>query len=80
MTENVENLLLEHMKRFQASLDRIERRLDEITARLTTLEGSVVSIMQHLTNLSAADAAQQIAIDNINRRLDRIEQRLELAS
>jgi len=80
MTENVENLLLEHMKRFQASLDRMERRLDEITARLTTLEGSVVSIMQHLTNLSAADATQQIAIDNINRRLDRIERRLELAS
>ncbi|MBY0305593.1 MAG: DUF1515 family protein [Sphingomonas sp.] len=80
MTENVENLLLEHMKRFQASLDRMERRLDEMSARMTTLEGSVVSIMQHLTNLSAADAAQQISIDNINRRLDRIERRLELTN
>ena len=80
MTENVESLLLEHMKRFQASLDRMEHRLDEMTARMTTLEGSVVSIMQHLTNLSAADATQQISIDNVNRRLDRIERRLELAS
>ena len=80
MTENVESLLLEHMKRFQASLDRMERRLDEMTARMTTLEGSVVSIMQHLTNLSAADATQQISIDNVNRRLDRIEHRLELAN
>ncbi len=80
MTENVESLLLEHMKRFQASLDRMERRLDEMTARMTTLEGSVVSIMQHLTNLSAADATQQISIDNVNRRLDRIERRLELAN
>ncbi|OYY78252.1 MAG: hypothetical protein B7Y43_07585 [Sphingomonas sp. 28-62-20] len=80
MNDNVENLLLEHMKRFQASLDRMERRLDEMSARMTTLEGSVVSIMQHLTNLSAADAAQQISIDNINRRLDRIERRLELTN
>ena len=80
MTENVENLLREHMKRFQASLDRMERRLDEMTVRMTSLEGSVVSIMQHLTNLTAADAAQQISIDNINRRLDRIERRLELAN
>ena len=80
MTENVESLLLEHMKRFQASLDRMERRLDEMTARMTTLEGSVVSIMQHWTNLSAADATQQISIDNVNRRLDRIERRLELAN
>ena len=28
MTDNVENLMLEHLKRFQASLDRIERRLE----------------------------------------------------
>jgi tetrahydromethanopterin S-methyltransferase subunit G len=78
MTENVENLILEHLKRFQASLDRMERRMDEMTARLTSLEGSGVSIMQHLTHQAGTSAAQQVAIDTINRRLDRIERRLEL--
>ena len=80
MTENVENLLLEHMKRFQATLERIERKQDEMIARITNLEGAVASIMQHLGHFSAADAAQQVAIDNIGRRLDRIERRLELTS
>jgi hypothetical protein len=80
MTENVENLLLEHMKRFQATLDRVERKQDELIAPVANLEGAVVSIMQHLTNLTAADAAQQISIDNIGLRLDRIERRLELTS
>ena len=80
MTDNVENLILEHLKRFQSALDRIERRLEEHSARLTHLESSVALIMQHLANFSAAHAAQQVAIDRINNRLDRIERRLELTN
>jgi len=38
MAENVENLLLEHLKRFQATQDRIERKLDEHTTRLGRIE------------------------------------------
>ena len=79
MTADVENLLLEHMKRFQATLERMERKQDEMTARMATLESGYASLMQHLTNLAAADAAQQLAIDNVSRRLDRIERRLELS-
>ena len=78
MTDNVENLILEHLKRFQSSLDRMERRMDEVAVRLSNLESAYASIMQHLTHLAAADAAQQVVIDNISMRLDRIERRLEL--
>jgi uncharacterized coiled-coil protein SlyX len=80
MSETVENLMLEHLKRFQATLERVERKQDELIRRVANLEGAVASIMQHLAHLSAADAAQQISIDTISARLDRIEQRLELAS
>jgi hypothetical protein len=79
VTENVENLLLEHMKRFQSTLDRIERTLGEHTARLANLEGGQAAIIQHLAHLAAADAAQQLASDNLSARLDRIERRLELS-
>ena len=78
MIDNVENMMLEHLKRFQATLDRIERKQDELVARISNLESAVASIMQHLAHLSSADAAQQLATDNISRRLDRIEKRLEL--
>ncbi len=80
MTENVENLILEHLKRFQATLERMERKQDEILHRVANLESSMASVMQHLANLSAADAAQQLSIDNMSRRLDRIETRLELTN
>jgi len=79
VTENVESLLLEHMKRFQATLERFERKQDELIGRVANLESGIASMMQHLANLAAADAAQQLAIDNISRRLDRIERRLELS-
>ena len=75
----IENLMLEHLKRFQATLERIERTVNEHTGRLANLEGGQAAIVQHLAHFSAADAAQQIAIDTINGRLDRIERRLELA-
>jgi hypothetical protein len=78
MAEQVENLMLEHLKRFQAALDRIEPTLDEHTSRLANLEGGQAVIIQHLAHLAAADAAQQLASDNLSARLVRIERRLEL--
>ncbi len=80
MSENVENMMLEHLKRFQSTLDRVERKQDELIRRVANLEGAGASIMQHLAHLSAADAAQQLTIDHISERLDRIERRLELVS
>ena len=70
--------MLEHLKRFQMTLDRVDRRQDEMINRMSNLEGAVASIMRHLAHLSAADAVQRLALDNVGRRLDRIERRLEL--
>ena len=78
MTENVENLILEHLKRFQAGQDRVERELKDIKGRLSNLEAGQGSIIQHLGNLAAADAAQQLGLDHLNDRVERIERRLEI--
>ncbi len=79
MAENSENIILEHLKRFQAGQDRIERKLEELMRRISNLEGGQASIIQHLGHLAAADAQQQVASDGFNLRLERIERRLELA-
>ncbi len=80
MTDNVENMMLELMKRFQTTLDRVESKVDDLTVRVSNLESNNASIMQHLANFSAMHAAQQVSIDTMSRRLDRIERRLELAN
>ena len=78
MTDNVANLMLGHLKRFQATLDRMERKLDEHTSRLANLEGGLASVIQHSGHLAGAGASAQFAIDNVNTGLDRIERRLDL--
>jgi septal ring factor EnvC (AmiA/AmiB activator) len=78
VTGETDNLVLEHLKRFQAMLERVERKQDEMIGRIANLEGALASLMQHMAHLASADAAQQLAIDNVSRRLDRIERRLEL--
>ena len=48
MTDSVENLILEHLKRFQAGQDDMKRQLQEINRRLSNIEASQGSIIQHL--------------------------------
>lgn len=79
MTGAVENLILEHLWRFQVGQDRLECDLEEVTRRLSNLEAGQASIIQRLGHLSSADAQQQLSVDGLNQRLERIERRLELA-
>ncbi len=79
-SDKIENLMLEHLKRFQATLDRVENKLTEMTGRIANLEGGQASIISHLGHLASADATQQLSTDHLNARLDRIERRLELTN
>jgi hypothetical protein len=56
MTANTENLILEHLKRFQGGQDRIERELQEIKSRLSSLESGQGAILQHIGHLSSSIA------------------------
>ncbi|MDR2858284.1 MAG: hypothetical protein LBV50_10620 [Novosphingobium sp.] len=78
MSENIENLILEHLKRFQSGQERIERELKEIKTRVGNIEAGQATVIQHLGHLAAADATQQLGIDNLNDRVERIERRLEI--
>jgi hypothetical protein len=79
MAGNTENLMLEHLKRFQAGQDRIEKKLDEVVSRLGNLEMSVAGIRRDLAHLEENDAIMSVRMDRLNERVERIERRLELA-
>jgi tetrahydromethanopterin S-methyltransferase subunit G len=53
------------------AFERIDHKLDEIIARLGSLERKVAGIKLDY-------AALQQRLDNVDRRLDRIERRLDL--
>ncbi len=75
MTDNVENIVLEHLRALRAGQERIEHKL---SARITSLE--TVTTRSRSDNLSTQEDVyrQQATIDRINERLERVEKRLEL--
>jgi len=79
MTDNVTNeFIFEQMKRFQATLDRVERKLDDLTDRVGRLEIAVASHRREMATTDENTAAISVRVDRINERIDRIERRLEL--
>jgi ubiquinone biosynthesis protein UbiJ len=79
MAEGIENLILEHLKRFQVGQDRIERKLEEVVTRLGALEVSVASVHRDIAHNEENTAAISVRVDRLNERIDRIERRLELS-
>ena len=79
MSDNVENMMLEHLKRFQATLERIEARLEELTMRQTETNSSVLGLRRDQLGDAAISAHLQVQPDLFRTRLDRIERRLELS-
>ena len=80
MTENVENLMLEHLKRFQATLERMDARLEELTVRQTETHTAVLALRRDQVSDAEVSAHLQVQLDRMRGRLDRIERRLELTN
>ena len=78
MTETVENRVLEHLKRFQPGQERIERKLDELIARVGQLELGLTGLRRDFAHVDESGAGMSVRLDRVSERLDRIEKRLEL--
>jgi predicted nucleic acid-binding Zn-ribbon protein len=73
MTENVENLIQEHLKAIRMDIASIKNRLDDPTARVTSLENLVATLLGNVLRINGR-------LDRIEMRMGRIEQRLDLVS
>ena len=80
MTDNVDNLLLEHLKAIRADIGTIKMDLKENTTRLGRIEVAVAGLRRDIAHNEEATAEQSLLIDRIADRVERIEKRLELSS
>jgi predicted nucleic acid-binding Zn-ribbon protein len=78
MAENVENLVLEHLRALRAGQDRIENEVGNVKDSLSAVETGLNGVRRDLVALAEADARVQVTIDRMGDRIDRIERRLEL--
>jgi hypothetical protein len=70
MTEET-NMVLEHLKRFQVGQARMEAKLDQVIVRVASLES-------HVAQLHVDLAGVHLRLDHGDKRVERIERRLEL--
>ena len=80
MTENVENLMLEHLKRFQATLDSMQRDIRELKVRQSETHTAVLALRRDQVTDAEVTAHMQAQMDRFGDRLDRLERRLDLTN
>lgn len=71
MTDNIENLVLEHLRAIRSTLSDHGERLNRIELRLAAIE-------QTLGSLFALSGSDRETLTTLTRRVERIEHRLEL--
>lgn len=71
MTDDTTNLVLEHLRHIRTKQDEHSGRLDRIEVQLSAMG-------QQLAGLTAAVYSGKSEVDDLRRRIERIEQRLDL--
>ena len=78
MAENIENLLLEHMKKIQAEQSAARERDQEILSRLSHIESGLARITRDESSNYAELVEDRHAVDKLRVRIEKIERRLEI--
>jgi len=71
MADEVDNLVLEHLRAIRGAVGGLKDGQDRIELRLATIEA-------HIAAFQVSEARQNIDLDLLRQRVDRIERRLEL--
>ena len=78
MTDRIDNIILEHLKAIRAELAEIKADTSDIKLRLHSVDTSVIELRRNNVHLFEDDARQQLSLDKLLERIQRIEKRLEL--
>ena len=78
MSDNVENIILEHLRHIRSRVDQISDDMSDLKHRMSSLESAMVLIKHEIAHSDETDARQQVTLDKIIDRIQRIERRLEL--
>jgi len=71
MSDPADNVVLEHLRHIRRVVDETREDVKRLVLRTGVVE-------QHFATFQVSEAGQNVEIDRIKARLDRIERRLEL--
>lgn len=79
MAENVENLVIEHLRHIRSRVDQIADDMSDLKQRMSSLETSMVLVKREVAASDETDIRLQVSLDKLVERIQRIEKRLELS-
>ena len=79
MTDNVDNLIVEHLRHIRGRVDQIAEDMTDIKHRMTSLEAGMALVKREVAAGDDTDARHQVSLDRLVQRIERIEKRLELS-
>ena len=79
MTDNIESLVLEHLRHIRGRVDQIADDVTDLKLRMSALDASMGLVKREVNLGDEVDARQQVSLGKLAQRLERIERRLELA-
>lgn len=77
---NVENLMLEHLKKIQSELTSIRQDNAEIKSRLSGIESGIARITRDEASNYGEIIENRHMFDKLAERVEKIEKRLELSN
>lgn len=83
MTEDIDNLLLEHLKALRNELrdfrNEFHSETENLKHRMSALETAMVNVKREVNAGDETDARHQVQIDQLVERIRRLEKRLDLS-
>jgi septal ring factor EnvC (AmiA/AmiB activator) len=79
MTDNIDNIVLEHLRAIRAEIASVKEDTREIKSRLIIVESGIASLRRDGGDFAASIADQHLRYDRLSDRIDRIEKRLDLS-
>lgn len=79
MTDSIQNLIIEHLKALRAEVAAVKADTEEIKERLRSHDASIIELRRADVHVFEDQARQQVSIDSLAKRIERIEKRLDLS-
>jgi hypothetical protein len=79
MTDNMENIIIEHLRAIRGDVGSVGADVSEIKSRLTSIDERLTLVEKGTANIHGDMALLQLRLDRQGDRIERIEKRLDLA-
>jgi septal ring factor EnvC (AmiA/AmiB activator) len=80
MSESTDNLVLEQLRHIRGKVDQVATDTDDIKNRMSSLESSMLIVKREMNHGDEVDARLQTTLDKLSKRIEGIEERLELTN